>query len=107
MGPARVFCMVDSHSKFAIRLFVVRRTRNERSDQKLVVIARATCPPKLAERRRKRDEAIRSLPRGGLLRGACHRAALRADPLARNDACQTFAAHPRHPPSFQTFPLSS
>jgi hypothetical protein len=26
-----------------------------------------------------------ALPRYGLLRGACHRAALRADPLARND----------------------
>ena len=32
------------------------------------------------------DEAIQSRTRGpGLLRGACHRAALRADPLARND----------------------
>jgi hypothetical protein len=33
------------------------------------------------------DEAIQSFRvRGsGLLRGACHRAALRADPLARND----------------------
>src|SRR4030081_3619122 len=32
------------------------------------------------------DEAIQSfLVASGLLRGACHRAALRADPLARND----------------------
>jgi len=32
------------------------------------------------------DEAIQGRLRGsGLLRGACHRAALRADPLARND----------------------
>jgi len=31
-------------------------------------------------------EAIQTTPRAnGLLRGACHRAALRADPLARND----------------------
>src|ERR1700730_11063616 len=29
------------------------------------------------------------LPRYGLLRGACHRAALRADPLARNDGIGT------------------
>src|SRR6185295_3224663 len=39
------------------------------------VVAKSTC-----------DEAIQScwgIP--GLLRGACHRAALRADPLARND----------------------
>src|SRR6266702_2302040 len=34
-----------------------------------------------------RDEAIQSFASGfGLLRGACHRAALCADPLARNDA---------------------
>jgi hypothetical protein len=35
------------------------------------------------------DEAIHLsvMPRYGLLRGACHRAALRADPLARNDGC--------------------
>jgi hypothetical protein len=41
-----------------------------------VVIARSTC-----------DEAIHSflLRLYGLLRGACHRAALRAEPLARND----------------------
>jgi hypothetical protein len=34
-----------------------------------------------------RDEAIQSCfaRRDGLLRGACHRAALRADPLVRND----------------------
>jgi hypothetical protein len=33
-----------------------------------------------------RDEAIQpSLKNPGLLRGACHRAALGADPLARND----------------------
>jgi len=34
-----------------------------------------------------RDEAIQSdrVRCSGLLRGACHRAALRADPLARND----------------------
>ena len=40
------------------------------------VIARSTC-----------DEAIHVAPqrKSGLLRGACHRAALRADPLARND----------------------
>src|SRR5258706_4944354 len=32
------------------------------------------------------DEAIQQLcPDSGLLRGACHRAALRADPLARNE----------------------
>jgi hypothetical protein len=32
------------------------------------------------------DEAIRSSQEAGLLRGACHRAARSADPLARNDA---------------------
>src|SRR5712692_8478705 len=37
------------------------------------------------------DEAIHSFfaPRDGLLRGACHRAALCADPLARNDGFKT------------------
>jgi hypothetical protein len=36
------------------------------------------------------DEAIQSLTHGsGLLRGACHRAALCADPLARNDGVET------------------
>jgi hypothetical protein len=37
------------------------------------------------------DEAIQLsfLPLDGLLRGACHRAALRADPLARNDGVKT------------------
>jgi hypothetical protein len=35
------------------------------------------------------DEAIQSFRvASGLLRGACHRAALRADPLARNDASE-------------------
>jgi hypothetical protein len=34
------------------------------------------------------DEAIQSSPLHGLLRGACHRAALGADPVARNDAKQ-------------------
>src|SRR3977135_657076 len=33
----------------------------------------------------RRDEAIQSAAGYGLLRGACHRAALCADPLARND----------------------
>jgi hypothetical protein len=32
------------------------------------------------------------LPRYGLLRGACHRAALRADPVARNDDVVAFGA---------------
>jgi hypothetical protein len=37
------------------------------------------------------DEAIQlSLGKAGLLRGACHRAALRADPLARNDEQYVF-----------------
>jgi hypothetical protein len=31
----------DSHSKFAIRLFIVRRTKNERVAQELIVIARS------------------------------------------------------------------
>jgi len=34
------------------------------------------------------DEAIQSSPLHGLLRGACHRAALGADPVARNDGKQ-------------------
>src|SRR5216683_6065604 len=43
-------------------------------------------PPSVVIARSESDEAIQSLLRGpGLLRGACHRAALRADPLARND----------------------
>src|ERR1700693_381587 len=36
------------------------------------------------DRRRRSDPAFAGA--SGLLRGACHRAALRADPLARNDA---------------------
>jgi hypothetical protein len=45
-----------------------------------IVIARSTC-----------DEAIQSCfaRHSGLLRGACHRAAFRADPLARNDGIQS------------------
>ena len=39
-------------------------------------------PPSL---RAQRSNPPLHLPRDGLLRGACHRAALRADPLARND----------------------
>src|SRR3981189_3042525 len=40
-----------------------------------------------AEAQRAKAEAIQLsvMPRNGLIRGACHRAALRADPLARND----------------------
>src|SRR5258708_15424806 len=50
----------------------------------------ATCPPQLNERRRKR----RSNPElsygcSRLLREACHRAALCADPLAHNDDLNT------------------
>jgi hypothetical protein len=49
--------------------------RRENARLRLDVIARSTC-----------DEAIHaSWLAHGLLRGACHRAALGADPLARND----------------------
>jgi hypothetical protein len=36
----KISASVDSHSKFAIRSFLVRRTRNERDAQELIVIAR-------------------------------------------------------------------
>jgi hypothetical protein len=48
----------------------------------------APCPPWLNERRRKRrSNPFFHCARDGLLRGACHRAALRADPLAGKDGC--------------------
>ena len=39
-----------------------------------------------------RTKQIWSLPRHGVLRGACHRAAVRAGPLARNDDVEAMAA---------------
>jgi hypothetical protein len=60
-----------------------------------VVIARSTPvrrSPAFGRRRMRRSNpAFRFLgPKAGLLRGACHRAALRADPLARSDGLQAW-----------------
>jgi hypothetical protein len=35
-ASARILCRADSHSKFAIRLFIVRRTSNKQSAQEVM-----------------------------------------------------------------------
>jgi hypothetical protein len=72
-------------------------SRRENADVYLesVVIARSDLSTVAQRAKAEATEAIHSLalPRGnGLLRGACHRAALCADPLARNDGRRIFPA---------------
>src|SRR5258707_7002306 len=69
--------------------------------------------PNIRHCEERRDEAIHScLWLDGLLRGACHRAARRADPVARNDGsadCNPWTPHlsfswPRAAPAGHLFP---
>ncbi len=68
-----------SNGRLLRKLHILREVR-ELNTKLTPVIARSPC-----------DEAIHSFfaRRDGLLRGACHRAALCADPLARNDGGMT------------------
>jgi hypothetical protein len=77
----------------------------DRFDDVVGCAARTMTPERRAARRRRRPSVGRTARRGqlllslhmrqgsGLLCGACHRAALCADPLARNDGAQSRTQH--------------
>src|SRR5258708_13103459 len=85
------------------------KTRGQCAERSRDGVCRMTCcllkidavpaPPRHCEELR--DEAIQLTSCGakaGLLRGAYHRAALCADPLARNDGLNSSRRPPPHPP---------